>query len=318
MNFIQQAYKGKNEWYHYLFTILLMVVGWQIVGIIPLTVVAIFHSKDLTDFQRAGANNFMGLGIDANLYLFLMIFMFAVGLWFLFLGIRYLHKRHIQTVITSRKAIDWKRFFYAFSLWFVVVTILLVVDYWGHPQDFVWNFNPVPFLILVLISFLFMPFQTSFEEVLFRGYLMQGLGILARNRWVPLVFTSVVFGLLHSFNPEIKKLGYEIMAFYIGTGFLFGITTLMDEGLELTLGLHAANNIAAALLVTTNWTVFQTDALFIDTSEPNLSMYMYVPLFVVYPLLLWWLSRKYRWTGWKEKLWRKIEKPNTALYAESD
>ena len=33
------------------------------------------------------------------------------------------------------------------------------------------------------------------------------------------------------------------MIYYIGTGFLFGIMTLMDEGTELALGFHAANNL---------------------------------------------------------------------------
>ena len=65
---------------------------------------------------------------------------------------------------------------------------------------------------------------------------MQGLGVLAKNRWLPLIFTSTLFGLMHIANPEIGKLGYMLMVHYIGTGFLLGIMTLMDEGLELALG----------------------------------------------------------------------------------
>jgi len=30
MNFIQQAYKGKNEWWRYFLSILLILIGWQI------------------------------------------------------------------------------------------------------------------------------------------------------------------------------------------------------------------------------------------------------------------------------------------------
>ena len=67
---------------------------------------------------------------------------------------------------------------------------------------------------------------------------MQGLGIMAKNRWVPLVVTSVLFGAMHFFNPEVDKLGYGIMVYYMGTGFFLGIMTLMDEGLELALGFH--------------------------------------------------------------------------------
>jgi hypothetical protein len=138
---------------------------------------------------------------------------------------------------------------------------------------------------------------------------MQGIGILAKNRWVPLVITSVVFGLLHGTNPEVAKLGQVAMVFYIGTGFFYGIVTLMDEGTELALGLHAVNNIVAAFFVTTNWTVFQTDALYIDTSEPSAGWEMFLPVFVLYPIMLVIFSKKYGWTNWQENLTGKITAP---------
>ncbi len=313
MNFIQQAYKGKNEWWRYLFSIVLIFFGWQMIGVVPLLVVAITHSSSFSEMERAAADNFMSLDINANLYLFSMIMMFAIGLLFVFVAIRQIHKRSVRSLLTSREKLDWKRVFFAFGIWLVISIIILAIDYFGNPEVFVWNFKLVPFLILSLISLFLLPFQTSFEEVLFRGYLMQGLGILVKNRWFPLLFTSVAFGLLHAFNPEIEKLGYMVLIYYIGTGFLFGIATLMDEGMELALGMHAANNIVAAMFVTTNWTVFQTDALFVDTSEPSLGMEMYIPVFVIYPIILLVFSKKYSWKNWKNRLFGKIDKPAILL-----
>jgi len=309
MNYIQQAYKGLNHWWRYLVTILLVILGWQLVGAIPLLLVAITHSKDMTEFAAAAQENFMNLGIDSNLFLVLMILMFVFGLIFLFIGIKSIHKRKVKTLITSRKNIDWKRVFFAFGLWFSIGVIMLVVSYYGNTETLVWNFKPLPFLVLVLISFLFLPLQTSFEELLFRGYLMQGLGILAKNRWIPLFITSVAFGLLHGMNPEVDKLGYTVMVFYIGTGFLLGILTLMDEGTELALGFHAANNIVAAVFVTQNWTVFQTEALYIDNAEPTMGYETYIPVFILYPIVLFIFSKKYHWTDWSGKLFGKVEKP---------
>ena len=141
---------------------------------------------------------------------------------------------------------------------------------------------------------------------------MQGLGIWVKNKWFPLIFTSVVFGLLHGANPEIEKLGYIALVFYIGTGFFFGITTLMDEGTELALGLHAVNNITAAFFVTTDWTVFQTEALYIDTSEPSVGWEMFFPVLVLYPLMLLLFAKKYNWENWIEKLFGKVEKVTIA------
>lgn len=309
MNFIQQAYKGKNNWWRYFLMFLFVFFGWQLIGLLPISLIAILHSNGTVDFQTEAADSFMNMGINANLLLFGMILMFAIGLVFIYLGIKAFHKRSFTSLLTSRAKLDWKRVFFAFGIWFGIGLLVLGFDYLIYPENYQWNFKFVPFLILVLISFFMLPLQTSFEEVLFRGYFMQAFGVLARNRWFPLLVTSIGFGLLHSFNPEVEKLGYMIMVFYIGTGFMFGIITLMDEGLELALGMHAANNIVAAVFVTTNWTVFQTDALLVDISEPSLGMETFLPVFVIYPLLLFVFSKIYIWKNWREKLTGKIENP---------
>ena len=310
MNFIQQASKGRNEWWMYGLTLVAIFVGLQLASI-PLMIAGYFAVEgDMNRFYKEGADSFMSSGIDKNLFLSLMIFTFIAALFILFLFVKYVHKRNFKSVITSRLKIDWKRFWFAFVLWGSIVVILSMIDIYLAPDDYTWNFNPIPFFTLLLVSFLLLPFQTSAEELVFRGYLMQGLGLLAKNRWFSLVVTSVAFGLLHGANPEVEKLGFGIMVFYIGTGFLYGITTLMDEGTELALGLHASNNIIAAFLVTTDWTVFQTDALFIDTSEPSMDLYAYIPVFVLYPIMLIIFSKKYRWKNWKKKLTGKLEEPN--------
>jgi len=235
-----------------------------------------------------------------------MLLTFVFGLIFLLISVKNIHHRSITSLVTSRDKIDWKRIFYGFGLWFLLSLLFMALDYVISPDHYVYNFKPEPFAILVLVVLVFMPLQTSFEELLFRAYLMQGIGVWFKNAAVPFLFTSIMFGLMHGFNPEVEKLGYMILLYYIGTGFLFGIVTLMDEGSELALGLHAANNIVAAVFVTVNWAAFQTDALFIDISEPSLSLYMFVPVFIVYPLVIIHLSRKYEWSDWKQKLFGKI------------
>ena len=309
MNFIQQAYKGRNDWWMYALTFVSIFVGIQFASI-PLMITGYFAvDGDMDMFRKEALDNFMKAGIDKNLFLGLMIFTFIVALFILYVFVRFLHKRSFKSLITSRPEIDWKRFWFAFILWGGTVLVLSLVGVYLSPDDFVWNFKPIPFFTLVLVSFLLLPFQTSAEELVFRGYLMQGLGVLAKNRWFPLLVTSTAFGLLHGMNPEVEKLGFGIMVFYIGTGFLYGICTLMDEGTEIALGLHAANNIVAALFITSSWAAFQTDALYIDTSEPQLDWTIFVPVFVVYPILIFIFSKKYGWKNWSEKLFGKIVKP---------
>lgn len=309
MNYIQQGYKGNTKWFYWVFTILLVFFGWQVIGVLPLMALAIMNSANMAEFTKAAEDNFMTLGIDNNLFLFFMILTFAFGLISLIIGVKYIHKRTFTSLVTSRESIDWKRFWFGFITWGVIASVTIIIGIYLTPENYVWNFKPIPFFTLLAVSFLFLPFQTSFEELLFRGYFMQALGILAKNRWLPLILTSVVFGLLHGANPEVEKLGYISMVFYIGTGLFYGITTLMDEGTELSLGLHAINNIVAAFFVTTNWTVFQTDALYVDTSEPSVGWEMFFPVLVLYPLMLFMFSKKYGWKNWVDKLTGKIEEP---------
>lgn len=111
-----------------------------------------------------------------------------------------------------------------------------------------------------------------------------------------------MFGLMHLANPEVGKIGPVIMIYYIGTGLFLGILTLMDEGLELALGFHAANNLIGALLVTADWTAFQTHSIFKDISNPSGSFEIVIPIFIIFPILLFIFSKVYKWNNWKEKL----------------
>jgi len=234
----------------------------------------------------------------------------------LLLGVKLIHKRKILTVFTSRSKLDWSRIIFAFSVWFFIGIVIFAIGYYLTPEDYVWNFKPVPFIILVLISFLLLPLQTSMEEVLFRGYLMQGFGTWFKKGFIALILTSVIFGLLHGANPEVEKLGWITMVYYIGTGLLLGIFVIMDEGIELSLGFHAANNILAAILVTANWAAFQTEALFIDISEPSVDFEFFLPVLVLYPIVLYIFSNKYGWSSWKVKLFGTIHKPSELIEDE--
>ncbi|MDP5093375.1 MAG: CPBP family intramembrane metalloprotease, partial [Polaribacter sp.] len=250
MNYIQQAYTGKLGMWKYL------VVSFFYFGFMALNFLAIYLLD--IDIEKLIQDQIAEKG--SNQFLIENLVPVAIGLLGLFFWVKYVHNQSIISLTTSRKKVDWKRVFFAFSLWGGVTVLFVFIDYQVSPEDYIVNFQLEPFLYLLLIAALLIPLQTSFEEYLFRGYLMQGLGVATKNRWFPLIVTSLIFGLLHIPNPEVAKLGYGILVHYIGTGFFLGILTLMDEGLELAIGFHAANNLITALLVTANWTAFQTNS----------------------------------------------------------
>ena len=302
--YIKQVFKVENDWWLYLIGVIIVGIS-TVIGSIPHTItlftVAFSENADMNSIQE-DPYALMSL-IDSNLNLFLMLLSFAIGLLALLFVVKFIHKQTINSLTTSRKKIDWRRFWFSFILWGFVTVIFIVIEFLASPENFVLNFDLIPFLVLFTIAVIMVPLQTSFEEYLFRGYLMQGLGVLSKNRWVPLFITSIAFGLLHIANPEIEKIGYILLIHYIGTGFLLGIMTLMDEGLELALGFHAANNLIASLLLTADWTAFQTNSILKDVSDPSMgNLEIIFPVFVIYPIILFVLSKKYNWTNWQKKL----------------
>jgi len=299
MKYIQQAYKGELGLWKYLIIPIIFfgLMGLNFVAIVVLDLDVEELIKQ--EIAKKGKNRFL---IESLLP-------FAIGLAMLFLWVKYIHKQSITSLTTSRRTIDWKRIFFSFGLWTVITVVILGIDYAMSPENYQWNFELVPFLMLAIIAIILVPIQTSFEEYFFRGYLMQGLGVAFKYKWIPLFLTSTVFGLLHLGNPEVAKLGNLIMVYYIGTGFFLGILTLMDEGLELALGFHASNNLITALLVTADWTAFQTNSVFKDVSEPTMGLDVLIPVCVIFPILLYVFSKKYGWTNWKSKLFGKVETP---------
>ena len=239
---------------------------------------------------------------EPNLLLFLILISFVFTFLGLYFVVKKLHNQPFISIVTSRKTIDWKRVFFSFGVWAIISSSLIISSYFIDPSEMEVQFNLIPFLILALITLVLMPIQTSTEELIFRGYLMQGFYNLTRNKWFPLLMTSVIFGTMHIFNPEVEKMGYLILVYYIGTGLFLGIITLMDEGTELALGFHAANNMITALLITSDYSVFQTYSVFKDLSEPSLDYEAFLPVFVIFPLLIILFSKVYKWKNWKEKL----------------
>ena len=298
MFLFDKSYRLKNFGYYILGSFIL--IFFSFIGQLPMIP---FFPTELPSPDANPIDIFKSIPSNLRLFLLLLSFVAVVpGIW---LVVKKLHDLPIMSILSSRKKIDLERVMYSFMLWGSIVSAFVFIEYSLSPESYEINFKLKEFLILAVIAILFIPIQTSVEEIVFRGYLMQGFGHWLNSRFMALFLSSVVFGSLHLANPEITALGYEFIFLYITVGFLLGIMTLMDDGLELALGFHAANNLIAALLVTADWTVFQTESILIDISEPSLGITDFIAPFVVYPILLAIFARKYSWTNWREKLFSR-------------
>ena len=288
--YIEQVGKDTNAFWLYVVGVLILGVV-LFIGNVPFGV-ALVAEGGINAAQLSLSEQLQVL--PANTTLFLLLLPFALVFGAILLLTRVLHKLSLRELITSRPKVDWKRIGFGFGTVAVSFILMFAVSYFMDPESLQWNFKPKAFAVLVLISVLMVPLQTSAEELFFRGYLMQGLGRIFPKRLLPFVISSSLFGLLHFANPEVDKLGDVILITYLATGFFLGAITLIDEGLELALGFHAGNNLFLSLFLTSDWTVFQTDSLFLDVSEPNVLMYIIGPL-LIYSILFMIYAKKYKW-----------------------
>ena len=298
MNFINIANQGKTTFLSYLTTFILVIAAMLGFGLLPYT--WRLHQLGLpidgtTTPQKA--IEYMG----ENQFLILQLMPFIIALGMLLLCIKSVHRRPIITVFTTRESFDWKRFFVSFSAWGILMLGMLAIGYFTSENSYTWNYNPDTFWFLVVIALFIIPLQTTFEEVFFRGFLFQATGSIFKKGLTTALFTGILFGLVHGANPEVKTLGIGILAYYVGTGIFLGLLTWKDEGLELSMGFHAVNNIFGAVVVTNSWQVFQSDALLMDHAIPSFAWDTLVSMLICFPLLYFFFAKKYGWKKRKKK-----------------
>ena len=136
---------------------------------------------------------------------------------------------------------------------------------------------------------------------------MQGIGWGTKKAWIALIITSVGFGLIHLANPEMEKYGQGFIITYMVMGLFFGLISLMDDGLELALGVHTINNIYNAVLVTFPGSALELPTVFrIVEYNAWLGFGIEVLLFIFF---IWICAKKYGWNDW-EKISRNLTDPN--------
>ena len=227
--FFNQINAKQSEFWKYLVGSLLLFCA-SLIGQLPFIIgVFLKTSQDNLPYPTTYQST-IGL-FEPNLTLFLMLLSFVFIFFQLVALVRFFHKQTFLTIIKNRKKIDWNRVLFSFSIWAAITIITTILFYSIYPQEFIVQFQLIPFLGLFGVGLLLFPFQIGFEELIYRGYLMQGFVTMAKNRWFPLLMTSLIFGLLHIANPEVDKMGYSILIYYIGTGLFLGVITLMDDGI---------------------------------------------------------------------------------------
>lgn len=261
--FIQAASAGRNGLWRYLVTIIgssaLLLLASEMVNL------AAFQVAHALPRQYPGAPAILPpAGVLA-----VSLAPYAALILGLALGLRYLHRRSLHTLIRPQGRFRWGWLALSGGLWLALSALGDGAMSLIYPGSYRAAFAPERFWPFALVALLLLPVQVAAEELWFRGYLTQGLGLAGGERlgWIG---PALLFGLLHGFNPEVDAYGALFtLPVYIAMGLLLGWVTLRSAGLEMALGLHLANNLYATLLVSAPVSALPGPALFsLDQVHP--------------------------------------------------
>lgn len=298
--FLNAALQGQNAGWRYLLGILLAMLffmgGYLYVGIPIAEAIAphlpfgrnVVHTNEIqVEIEAVGANS-------------LAISYISSHIAFAFLGIgilsavKLLHQRKMLTLVSPDASFQVKRFGLGFGLWFALASLQTFIEFLLQPEAFVWNFQPLVWLVFLPLALLLTPIQTSAEELLFRGYLLQGLGLLVRSPLALMALSGSLFAIVHFGNPEMGRGAVWIALTYLVMGIFLTVITLKDNRLELAMGVHAANNLFIVLFVNTQDSVLQTPAIVLQQipTDPKLTFVEILVSSIIFYVLLLGKQRK--------------------------
>ncbi len=283
MDFIDLAREGKNEWWRYVLSLVLILSGWFGLSIclgIFLLAVVLFDNNPATNIDPV-TNQVIGVDPAA---MFIVVMLGAAALFVLVLvAVRFIHQRPVLSLITPYGHVDWKRFGIGFSFFMLLGAMASLVEALLFPGRYHLTFQPTAFFSFVPLVLVLIPIQTAGEELLFRGYLVQSMALLIRRPLVVAFISSFVFMLLHLFNPEVSANIILMPLYYFGVGLLFALVTLRDNRLELAMGAHAGANLFTALFANYTITALPSPSIFtISTLDAPFGLASFVVIAVIF------------------------------------
>lgn len=246
ISFLKNANEGKNTKGSYLLTIAISIVGGTFASILIIVLLLILY------FMSMGSSGLEAQNIISKNPMFLLVLVgISYGIYFLlfYLCIKFIHKKRFMALINVGKHIKWSRILKGAGLWVLIMGLFTILSMFNQTGNITFHFQLNSFIILLILSLIVFPIQASFEEIFFRGYLMQGIGLLAKKPIVPLILTSLIFGLIHFYNGTSAVMSFSIVISACILGLMLGIIVLGENGLETAMGAHIANNMYVALVL---------------------------------------------------------------------
>ena len=302
--FLNNVNKGENDWWRYLITIVSSLgVSAFMAAFFSLFLIAIY-------FLFIGNSDIFAMfdymdTYDSNIALFFIITFIEISfaMIFLFLSLKFIHKRDFMSIVNfspkydefSGKAINWvKRVRWGQMLkgaliWLIFMITTLLTSFLLSPESYSINPNMENIYLIIFLFILAIPIQVLFEELVFRGYLNQGLSLKIKSPIVVILISSLIFSLLHIFNGGFNPIFMIANVFYTFIlGIIFSVATLTTNGVEWATGAHFTNNLLAFLIISSEGSLgnFETIIHFTDFTDPLLGLLDFLIVALILLILL--------------------------------
>lgn len=278
--FIDIARTGKNHWWRYVIGLFIILLHLPI----------LFHL--FLSYVRQS-------DLPADVVNYYANFLYrASALPVLFFVVRYIHQRSPLTVLTAALRFRWDRMLFAFAVMLCLSAVFEGIIYLTEPANYYLSLNRSKFLPALLFGLVFITLQVLAEEALNRGYILQAFGLATRNVPIAALITILSFAGPHWGNVDGDKA--VSMTYFCSFGLLLVVTTLLDKGVEVSTGIHTANNVFSILIVNYPSDSFPAPSVF-STHQLTFNWMSVLTIWTSYFFLLWILTRKYHWR-WRQLL----------------
>ena len=286
--FLNLHQTGKTSIPRTLLALFVILFFWLVLGSLLPFFLTLFVMNDGNPATLLDVQSGQFLGIPRLLNFAIL----NLGFWFLiaglFVAVRWVHERPFRTLITPHPRLNWWRIAISFSVYLLLVAFATLVEFRLNPSIYQYTFEPSRFWPFLAVILLLTPIQTSAEELLFRGYLLQVTGQLTHNVWLLAALNGAIFMLPHLANPEVGSGPILLALFYLGFGFFLALLTLRSGGLEVALGVHAANNVFTAVFANYVNSALETSPIFTVTElDPVFSLIAFTVGATLFTLLFW-------------------------------
>jgi membrane protease YdiL (CAAX protease family) len=238
------------------------VIGGACVGLVAATACWVLVLVPYTFMSGLGGERLIGLGKvvvrfadpsvnDLSIVILRLVAATATDgiFWLAFVAMAAtITSRPFQHYVTAALNVRWRRVLVGLILTAVAMSPVVVSQWASAPAPrSIPLFDIAPDWIgralFFLSALLLVPAAAAAEELMFRGWLMHQLAAFTRNPIVLVVVNAFVFAAAHlDFSPD-AFLSHALM----GVGFSY--MALRLGGIELSTGVHAANNLLVVLFV---------------------------------------------------------------------